>query len=255
MSQYLEAFEQMMVSMETPSRPMHAGGLEILQIPAGAPPDFVAKLVKGLRAVKPHDPFNKALAGTGWNRWKPVPVNMNYHLRYVSLPQPGSIEQLMQMTEALYGPPLNRSLALWECWVIDGLHGNRVAIAFKAHHALSDGSKGMTTYLSSLSVGGKSKFADPPGREVRRVGAEAPAARIPACARTGRHHDGLGRTGALAPEGQAITPEWLAGDFRAPFWRVSSIARIDQSRRRTARCDGQRRARRAGRPCQQSLPR
>jgi diacylglycerol O-acyltransferase / wax synthase len=152
MSQYLEAFEQLMVSMETSSKPMHAGSLEILRLPVGAPPGFVAKLVKNLRAVTPCAPFNKVLGGVGWNRWKTVQVNMNYHVRHVSLPSPGSMEQLMQMAEALYAPLLNRSLPLWEIWVIEGLEGRRFAIAFKGHHALSDGMKGMTTYLSSLST-------------------------------------------------------------------------------------------------------
>jgi diacylglycerol O-acyltransferase len=193
MSRYLEPFEQLMVTMESCTQPMHAGSIELYRLPDGAPSDFVAKLAERMRAVAPQPPFDKTLEGRGWLRWKTAVPDMHYHVRHLRLPTPGSLAQLMEMTEGLYGSLLNRSLPLWECWLIDGIEEGRFAIVFKAHHALTDGIAGMRRFLDSLAI-------TPDDAQVRapwgdnsdsRVHGEKPAARTHAQARAARPRPAL----------------------------------------------------------------
>ncbi|MET0658162.1 MAG: wax ester/triacylglycerol synthase domain-containing protein, partial [Steroidobacteraceae bacterium] len=143
---------QMMLLMDRPSQPMHAGGMQMLHLPVNASRNFIPALVEKLRAIPPRPPFNQIVAGTLLNHWKTVPVNMKHHVRHVRLPEPGSVEQLMQWAEGLYSSPLNRSLPLWEMWVLEGIEGNRFAIAIKAHHALVDGQGGMKLFMGSFAT-------------------------------------------------------------------------------------------------------
>ncbi|MET0984723.1 MAG: wax ester/triacylglycerol synthase domain-containing protein [Steroidobacteraceae bacterium] len=152
MTKRLDPSSQMMLLMDRPSQPMHAGGIQMFRLPSNAPRNFVPALVEKLRAIPPRAPFDQIVAGTLLNHWKKVSVNMKHHVRHVRLPQPGSVEQLMEWAQGLYSSPLNRSLPLWEMWVLEGIEGNRFAIAIKAHHALVDGQGGMKLFMGAFAT-------------------------------------------------------------------------------------------------------
>lgn len=209
MSKRLEAFEQLMVTMERPAQPMHAGSVEIFQLPEDAPSDFVETLVEKMRAVPAIAPFERALEGRAWMRWRITDVDMHYHVRHLRLPSPGSMTQLMEMAEGLYGGLLNRSLPLWEAWVIEGLEGGRFAIAFKAHHALTDGVAGMRRFLDSLST-------DPKDQRVRAPWGDNIDSAVHA-----RRAAAVARPPVSAPQRRPLTGSELLAAARA-LWPVKT---------------------------------
>ena len=67
----------------------------------------------------------------------------------MSLPRPGSDEQLATLASHAMALPLDRAHPLWETWVVEGLSGGRFALIHKQHHSATDGSVG-TPLMSSL---------------------------------------------------------------------------------------------------------
>ncbi|OBH07566.1 diacylglycerol O-acyltransferase [Mycobacterium sp. E2699] len=61
------------------------------------------------------------------------------HLRRVAIPRPGDDTQLSQAIAFALERPLDLNRPPWECWVIEGLTGNRWAILMKTHHDVADG--------------------------------------------------------------------------------------------------------------------
>jgi len=61
------------------------------------------------------------------------------HIYEAQLPEPGDKAQLCEFLSELLARPMDRDRPLWDIWVINGLEGGRLAIAFRVHHALADG--------------------------------------------------------------------------------------------------------------------
>jgi WS/DGAT/MGAT family acyltransferase len=72
--------------------------------------------------------------------WVPDPeFDLDYHLRRLRLPAPGTDRQLFDLAAQLYQEPLDRTRPLWRFVIIDGLERDRSAIWSLVHHAVSDG--------------------------------------------------------------------------------------------------------------------
>jgi WS/DGAT/MGAT family acyltransferase len=75
-------------------------------------------------------------------------VDLEYHVRHLSLPKPGDWEQLMAQVSRLHARKLNRSKPLWMVHVIEGLDDigfippGSFAMYIKFHHAAIDGITG-----------------------------------------------------------------------------------------------------------------
>ena len=83
--------------------------------------------------------------------WAPDPeFDLDYHVRHIALPEPGSQRQLLDLAAQLYQDPYDRSRPLWYFVLIDGLEGGRGALFAKLHHSLADGIAGLR--LSELYV-------------------------------------------------------------------------------------------------------
>ena len=70
------------------------------------------------------------------------------HMRFASLPRPGTDEQLREFVARLLETPLSPHRPLWEFWIVDGLSGDRVAIVPKVSHVLGDGMAILSLVLS-----------------------------------------------------------------------------------------------------------
>jgi diacylglycerol O-acyltransferase / wax synthase len=71
--------------------------------------------------------------------WVDYPeFDLTNHVRRVAIPRPGDETELSRAIARALERPLDLDRPLWECWVIEGLKGNRWAILMKIHHCLAD---------------------------------------------------------------------------------------------------------------------
>jgi WS/DGAT/MGAT family acyltransferase len=89
--------------------------------------------------------------------------DIGYHVHHVGLSAPGGPVQLGELIGDLVGYKLNRSIPLWEMWVIEGLADGRVAVLAKVHHSIVDGISG--TELAQIMFDFEPEPADPPPPE------------------------------------------------------------------------------------------
>jgi diacylglycerol O-acyltransferase len=66
-------------------------------------------------------------------------VDLDYHVRGVTLPAPGGRRELDEAIGKIASVPLDRRRPLWEMYFVDGLADGRIAVVNKIHHALADG--------------------------------------------------------------------------------------------------------------------
>ncbi len=77
-------------------------------------------------------PFNQ--------EWIDYPeFDLTHHVRRVAIARPGDETELSRAIAHALERPLDLDRPPWECWVIEGLKGNRWAILMKTHHCLADG--------------------------------------------------------------------------------------------------------------------
>jgi WS/DGAT/MGAT family acyltransferase len=124
---------------------MHVGAVTIF---AGPPPkydDLVGHIRSRLHLVPR---YRQRLTFPPLESGRPMWIddasfNLEYHVRHTALPEPGSEEQLRNLTARVFSQQLDRSKPLWEFWLVQGLEGGRFALIAKTHHALVDGVAGV----------------------------------------------------------------------------------------------------------------
>ena len=106
---------------------------------------LVAKLTKGvvdiprLRQKVVAPPF-----GLGPPEWVDDPdFDLGYHLRRVRACAPGTLRSVLDIAEPLSMAGFDRTRALWEFTVIEGLEDGKAALLQKLHHAIVDGVGGI----------------------------------------------------------------------------------------------------------------
>ena len=163
---HLSGMDSMFLHVESPEMPMHVGSLNLIELPKGYKGDYYED-AKAHVAARMHlaDIFNRKLALMPFDLSNPVwvddeDVDLDYHMRHVSLPKPGTFQQLEQLTARLHSSLLDRSRPLWEFFIIDGLQSGQVALYTKVHHAGIDGQAG-------VAVGRALFDLQPEGREVK----------------------------------------------------------------------------------------
>jgi diacylglycerol O-acyltransferase / wax synthase len=80
-------------------------------------------------------------------RWVVDPdFDLDYHVRRVALPAPGTLRQLLDLAEVTLQSPLDTSRPLWEAVFVEGLEGDRSALLSKFSHAITDGLGGIALF-------------------------------------------------------------------------------------------------------------
>jgi diacylglycerol O-acyltransferase / wax synthase len=93
--------------------------------------------------------------------------DFDFHVRHISLPKPGTIEQLHALGAKLLEDPFDRTRPLWLFVIIDGLHDGRGALFMKIHHTISDG-KGMVQ-LAEVYMNFERSTALPPAVDLQAI--------------------------------------------------------------------------------------
>ncbi|RTD84681.1 wax ester/triacylglycerol synthase family O-acyltransferase [Variovorax atrisoli] len=163
---HLSGLDATFLHLETPEMPMHVGSLNVLDLPKGYAGDFYED-AKKFMASRIHlaDVFTRKLALMPFDMTNPVwvednDIDLDYHVRHITLPKPGTNRQLQQYVARLHSSLIDRSRPMWEFYIIDGLKSGQVALYTKVHHAGIDGQAGVEV--------GKAIFdLEPTGRVVK----------------------------------------------------------------------------------------
>ncbi len=78
--------------------------------------------------------------------------DIRYHIRHISLAEPGDFRQLLDLVTLLMADPFDRSRPLWQFVIIDGLRGGRSALLQKLHHTVTDGQGGVELSMHFLDL-------------------------------------------------------------------------------------------------------
>ncbi|MET8773842.1 wax ester/triacylglycerol synthase family O-acyltransferase [Nocardia sp. NPDC004654] len=129
---------------ESREHPMHVGSLQLFEPPEGAGPEFARETHEKLLSCREiHPTFRKRpanLLGSPQLAWTlEDEVELEYHVRRIALPAPGTHGQLIELASGLHSSLLDRHRPLWEIHLIEGLKDGRFALYSKMHHGLIDG--------------------------------------------------------------------------------------------------------------------
>ena len=69
--------------------------------------------------------------------------DLDYHVRRVALPAPGTVRDLLDFATTFVQDPLDRTRPLWEFCIVEGVEGDRAALVQKMHHTITDGEGGI----------------------------------------------------------------------------------------------------------------
>src|SRR3954447_3343912 len=122
------------------------------------------------------DPLRYQLVGIPARLHHPMwledcPVDLDYHLRRVQVPAPGSRRELDQVIGEIASTPLDRSRPLWEFHFAEGMADDRFALIGKVHHTLADGVASANLLARLMDLAGSAQderddytTCDPPSR-------------------------------------------------------------------------------------------
>jgi len=92
-------------------------------------------------------------AALGAPKWIDDPeFNIDYHVRRICLPEPGTLRQLLDLATLIVNDPFERTRPLWQFTVVDGLAGGRGALIVKLHHTVADGQGGVLLSLQFIDL-------------------------------------------------------------------------------------------------------
>src|SRR5712691_8808879 len=159
----LTGLDAAFLALETANATGHVGGVCVLDAKDAPRPVTLARLTEVLDERLPLVPVlrRKLLnvpLGLDQPYWIDDPdFDIEYHIRELALPRPGSDAQLTEQISRLHARPLDRARPLWEIYLITGLAKKKIAVYTKIHHAAIDGVSGseLLTVLLDMSPAGR----------------------------------------------------------------------------------------------------
>jgi diacylglycerol O-acyltransferase len=158
--------------------------------------------------------------------------NLDFHVRHISLPKPGTEMQLKDLFGQILGSQLDRSKPLWQMWIVEGCEKDRFGLIFKIHHCMLDGVSGVDLMGVLLGLAPTADIEPSPPFEprpvpsgaqlladeaIRRVARAANAAvSVPRMMEQGRTLIGdIGRRASAVMS--SLTSGWLSAASRTPI--------------------------------------
>lgn len=161
--QQLTGLDAAFLALETTNSTGHVGGVCLLDPSEASQELDLASLTDLMAQRLPLVPVMRrklleVLFGLDQPYWIDDPdFDLEYHIRELALPRPGSGAQLTEQVSRLHSRALDRRRPLWEMYLITGLEHDRVAVYTKVHHSAIDGASGaeLLTVLLDLSPEGR----------------------------------------------------------------------------------------------------
>jgi len=143
----LSASESVLLALETPGMPQHAGALTLLDPSAVPGLGFEQLLALADERIRQAPRFTRRLREVAGGLDAPwlvddLAFDVRHHVHRIAVPAPGGLRELAELAAFLFAPPLDRSRPLWELWWIEGVAEGRVALLAKSHRCLQDGAAG-----------------------------------------------------------------------------------------------------------------
>src|SRR5690349_19351348 len=141
----LNGMDAMLLYSETPN--LHTHTLKVAIVHAAQfDGEFSFDVFRRTIARRLHllEPLRYQLIDIPWKLHHPMwledcPVDLDYHLRRVRVPEPGGRRELDTVIGEIASTPLDRSRPLWEFHFAEGMADDRFALIGKVHHTLADG--------------------------------------------------------------------------------------------------------------------
>ena len=138
--------------------------------------------------------------------------DLDYHVRRLGLPSPGTERQLYDLASLLSVDPFERSRPLWAFVIVEGLEGGRAALFQKMHHTITDGEGGIRLSEQFIDI---ARDAEEPivKRKMPAPTADAPTNVVSAAVETAGHAArrqlGIARRGIGEAAGLVTSPTRL----------------------------------------------
>lgn len=157
--QRLSGLDASFLYFETRSQLLHVCGLIVLDISEMEGGYSFEALRRELdRRITAMPPFRRKLHDSLLNVDHPVWIedesfDVDHHLHRIGIPAPGGDRELADLCAHLASQPIDRSMPLWQMYIIEGLPDGRVAVFAKMHHSTVDGVTGanMLSQLCTLT--------------------------------------------------------------------------------------------------------
>lgn len=144
--------------------------------------------------------------------WRVDPdFDLDFHMREISLPTPGTQRQLFELAAQLVADPFDRTRPLWEFTVIGGLEDGRAAMVQKMHHTITDGEGGVRMSVQFIDIERDAPDPDlpPPRPATEPHGRSLVDTAVETVTHNLRRQAGMARRGLGTVAGVATSPSRL----------------------------------------------
>jgi diacylglycerol O-acyltransferase len=157
----LSAVDLAFFLLETDARPMNIGSLTVLAPPAGTQRTFADRAVKAMLKRPVGPPFSHRLK-RGLLAFLPQleldeSIDPTVQVHRVRLKRGAGLKTLFEKVCELHVQRLPRDEPLWRMYVIEGLKGGRIAMYFKTHHGIIDGTGFMKAFTSTFTASSRQR--------------------------------------------------------------------------------------------------
>jgi len=144
LKQQFGSLDAVFLNFERKEMPLHIGCVAICEGVLDFD-RFVALIQSKLELIPRYrQKVVRPLLNMGLPTWQWDPdFDIQRHIFKVDLDEPGTEEELRQLTGRLFTDLLDRNKPLWEVYIVHGLEGGRSAIIAKVHHCMVDGVSGV----------------------------------------------------------------------------------------------------------------
>jgi WS/DGAT/MGAT family acyltransferase len=164
----LSPLDTQFLMIESPTTLGHVGSLVMVDPSTTDGDTWNVDTVRALIESRLHlvPIFRQRLAEVPFGLTRPYWVDdpyfdLEFHIRELAIPQPGSSAQLGEQVARLHARALDRQRPLWELYVITGLEDGRAAVYSKVHHAAIDGVSGAELLSTLLDIRPEPRQVEP----------------------------------------------------------------------------------------------